>query len=677
VLTMAALEPVTSTLVKASMGSYYAASKAINWQHTVNVNAGEKINFYTQEALLRIRAMIAADKNHNLSQFESWYQAAVDQVSQALKQANANDLQDQQEAIASIEKIRTGLNDFSFDFVDNITDPYFDTAKKAVELKANIDQMYNQAAAKVSMLGSKIEQQWLETKDYFQTAYEAFNDDNTKGLKTLAQQHDQKLREIQEQFEQHQELTSRELKEVTTNLQAYYKNIIKENVNMRLNAGIPADHNLSVYEACLLYGPRYDHIHEDLNFTAVNFEWFYQVFTPLSDFILSYGKQQFVGLEWGDNEDFMQTAAAGGGMLPRATEACNAEQLALVQQASDYEPHPGVLLTHFTFVNFPTASAISDKWTIDTRDVGMKIVNSNTPQPAQILKIGDRNQGEEGSFHKLRSELYNEHVLNGNFKYCMAGHSHRAALYESKNIEADTFTATGMLPEAYPPNSFGDKTPRIIVSGCGGPVAKQNHSGELAGWGMDTAQGCWIDIANDKVHPIRSTLETAKPRFAVALDYMEIESGEPLFVEMKTMDIESGVFEVVMNKEFKDPANIVDHVKLHYVDGDSLAYIGNITLAMEEGSNRLTNNKWSGIYKKTISRSKLSFYISAHLNKPSEKEPTYLKYNFNSPLCYPVDLVKRKGIFGGPDVWYISRVMAEPNAQAFKELTDQVDEYQQ
>jgi len=125
------------------------------------------------------------------------------------------------------------------------------------------------------------------------------------------------------------------------------------------------------------------------------------------------------------------------------------------------------------------------------------------------------------------SILSHDHVLNGNFKYCMAGHSHRAALYKSQDVKADTFTATGMLPEAYPANSFGDKTPRIIVSGCGGPVAKQNHSGELSGWGMDTAQGCWIDIANDKVHTLRSTLATAKPRFAVALDYMEIESGEP------------------------------------------------------------------------------------------------------------------------------------------------------
>jgi len=146
---------------------------------------------------------------------------------------------------------------------------------------------------------------------------------------------------------------------------------------------------------------------------------------------------------------------------------------------------------------------------------------------------------------------------------------------------------------------------------------------------------------------------------------------------MKTMDIESGVFEVVVNKEFKDQANIIDHVKLHYVNSDSLAYIGNTEFnPTVEGDILVSGKDWKTIYNTDLQEG-VTFYVSIHFRSALSKKMDYRKYNFESPLCYPVDLVKRKGIFGGPDVWYISRVMAEPNAQAFKELTDQVDEYQQ
>ena len=49
------------------------------------------------------------------------------------------------------------------------------------------------------------------------------------------------------------------------------------------NAGIPADNNLTIYEAILAYGPTYAQIYSSQNFKNEQFDWFHTLFTPFSD----------------------------------------------------------------------------------------------------------------------------------------------------------------------------------------------------------------------------------------------------------------------------------------------------------------------------------------------------------------------------------------------------------
>ncbi len=91
------------------------------------------------------------------------------------------------------------------------------------------------------------------------------------------------------------------------------KNQGKISKDMRANEGISADHNLTMPEAILMYGPGYSEVamggvvehsgHE--NHRAKNYDWFYSVFTPLSDYSFTWDKQCFMALQWGDVEQMI------------------------------------------------------------------------------------------------------------------------------------------------------------------------------------------------------------------------------------------------------------------------------------------------------------------------------------------------------------------------------------
>ncbi|XXQ52314.1 hypothetical protein ACA040_000956 [Xenophilus aerolatus] len=116
---------------------------------------------------------------------------------------------------------------------------------------------------------------------------------------------------------------------------------------------------MTIYEACLAYGPTYGQALTGYNFDGGQFDWFYALFTPLADVVYAYGakpeeksgagaSQVIAALGWGVNENFKNlwdTKALskigvdrqGAGILPRATESFSADQLKLVTQARRYK----------------------------------------------------------------------------------------------------------------------------------------------------------------------------------------------------------------------------------------------------------------------------------------------------------------------------------------------------
>ncbi|MNR11996.1 hypothetical protein D3C85_1283220 [compost metagenome] len=59
--------------------------------------------------------------------------------------------------------------------------------------------------------------------------------------------------------------------------------------NNKANEGISADHNMSIYETTLAYGPTYAQALTGNNYRTENYDWFYALFTPLEDVLIALG----------------------------------------------------------------------------------------------------------------------------------------------------------------------------------------------------------------------------------------------------------------------------------------------------------------------------------------------------------------------------------------------------
>jgi hypothetical protein len=95
-----------------------------------------------------------------------------------------------------------------------------------------------------------------------------------------------------------------------------------------------------------MYGPDYTRVvmsgagtSTHTNFQKDNYDWFYTVFTPLSDFSIRFENQLFIGLHWEESEkivypltvlDTVDTDRVGG--LPRANGALSESQVALLKE---------------------------------------------------------------------------------------------------------------------------------------------------------------------------------------------------------------------------------------------------------------------------------------------------------------------------------------------------------
>ncbi|MBI5069870.1 MAG: metallophosphoesterase [Deltaproteobacteria bacterium] len=348
----------------------------------------------------------------------------------------------------------------------------------------------------------------------------------------------------------------------------------------RANEGIPADTNLTFYEAILAFGKSYGEIVKSFNFDATLFAWFYAVFTPWSDFAVSLPSQRIVGLAWGDAEKMISGWTGHGfGHLPRADQAVTDDQLALFRDGLSAERR-SVLFSHFTFVSYgeaipngdpkrsydPAAAAPGsvkletdfahqkhdelaqqavppqgekkDKWHVRLwRGVkaapgavvdGVKAVGSGISHGARSAWNAWKpyTDNDYGTFEKKRKELYQAVADAQKVQCVLTGHSHRKGLYFLEKPEGDgyrTLMYSLARPQAGLP-LLQTHTP-IVVSDSAGPVPRMNLHDEFLEWGSDRPAGTVVRIDDKgkvtRVEPVASQVAKA-PRLAVALEYLHV-----------------------------------------------------------------------------------------------------------------------------------------------------------
>ncbi len=364
----------------------------------------------------------------------------------------------------------------------------------------------------------------------------------------------------------------------------------------KVNEGIPLDHNLTFYEAILLYGPGYDKVLKLFNFAKDNFDWFSTIFSPLADFALNYKNQCLLGVEWGDDESFVRSKARGGGTLPRATESLKNSQRALIDAALT-QGKDTVLCSHFTVVNYSLDKSLVQKGVIDVSSAMLSDYDHGSSQ-------GDR------------TALYERFINHPKLKLSLAGHSHRVGLYACDQLRTTVYPASsgGMGFSGYPAQSVEyvpqvqtngyhpedpatknvawDNRTRVFVTASAGPIPKQNLHGEMCGQGMEypSAGKIVFNGGDAEITLVKSRRPTARPRFAVACDYIDIMKGG--FWEYFKAVGSNGEFELKIcwekihpgfAKGGKDPrfteamkAEFVESVTLWLVGSGSESYQGNI-----------------------------------------------------------------------------------------------------
>lgn len=439
----------------------------------------------------------------------------------------------------------------------------------------------------------------------------------------------------------------------------------------RANAGIPADHNLTMYEACLLYGKEsYDLGMEGLklNFQAENFDWLYCLYTPWKDFVLSYGAgtagYNFISLGWGAKEDFLESAGGGGGTLPRAVEACTQDQVDLAEWAAESTGH-NILLSHFTFVCYDQDKALTDSKAC--------IYNTTSPEGINTLTRYDI-----GSFHKNRKAMY-KLLLEKKIHYSICGHSHRAGAYSLGQQEGEKLYPAGRLYSAAENKALlepvGDH--RVLVCGSSGPYGKQNLAGELGGLGQDLPQGLVLNVPENAVQ-WRKDLGKAKPRLAVVMDYLWYAGDNPPFVREgcpSGIHQSNGAFHFFLSKKFKalftrEQQHPFKQINLIAVGKKGKAMLAMSPEATERNANTLFaffslrpgQGGWQA-FKEQVETCKpiLAHFLSITFTSvPGVVEAE--DYDLDSPWCFPVykvgdyERIVRPGFTEGGEVpdwdWY-------------------------
>lgn len=292
----------------------------------------------------------------------------------------------------------------------------------------------------------------------------------------------------------------------------------------RANEGVPADMNLTIYEAIMLYGKEYNEITEFSIFKKERLEAFYSLFTPMKDYALILPDFALTALSWGEDEDvidfldkipilgpllFLGSDDQGMGHLPRAEEAVSDDQMRIVDFAMG-KNKKNIFLSHFTFASYQEEK---------------KLLNA---EEAHIqFDIGwSATKYDMGTFEVNRKKMYEQYLgIEKKLHYVFTGHSHRRGLYEITGID---YTGKNTAVMRFHSFSYYNQIngPRVIVTDSAGPLPRFNYFGEFKEWGSTTPTFTKAIFQNDgnlsNLMAVNTRNTRAKARFAVALDYIYI-----------------------------------------------------------------------------------------------------------------------------------------------------------
>ena len=346
---------------------------------------------------------------------------------------------------------------------------------------------------------------------------------------------------------------------------------------------IPSDHNVTIYEACLAYGPTYGQLISAHNFRREQFDWIHWLYTPFSDLnvypcctdlVGNGAKQALTLLGWGEDERmhadllYAPTGNKKGadrrefGFLPWACESINETQREIIETAARVKTDESIrwtVLTHFTIANFRDCvpASVVPIWAgfVTKRDEPDSdwFASGDTNAQYNYFNWGGCEKGllsflstYVGLDNRPRAKQIDLHIC---------GHSHRSGVYilrprkmpTEKEVQVNIECSIPQFPRlrAMPGLDAGT---HFVVGTTAGPMGKQAVSGWgvggwtdnekrkvgkaewnalLGGWITRPPSGLSIDTATNKLTYVKAPDHEKRndlPRLAVMLDYREVMS---------------------------------------------------------------------------------------------------------------------------------------------------------
>ncbi|MFO0607884.1 MAG: metallophosphoesterase [Polyangiales bacterium] len=296
---------------------------------------------------------------------------------------------------------------------------------------------------------------------------------------------------------------------------------------MRTNETIPADLNLTMYEAILAFGPHAGAVplpgagtffdppgSLGPTFEAEWFDWVYTVLTPFTDYGEALPQCSLVGLGWGDDESMASVPPKGQGFgyLGRAASSISAVQMSVINGAVGWG-RPVTLATHFTFVSYGGELLTSAQ---GRKDLAKEPVFSE-------YEMGTFEQGAKEVIPKLAT---------GAINCVLSGHSHRRAVYflhgqAVGNVQS--ILGLDVPSDGIPDLDAATEGAKavMIVSDSAGPYPKRNVRGEFHGYGMDIPSGTLVRYRGGRPRSVEPVFASRPPpRAVVALDFLDLTRGE-------------------------------------------------------------------------------------------------------------------------------------------------------
>ena len=191
-------------------------------------------------------------------------------------------------------------------------------------------------------------------------------------------------------------------------------------------------------------------------------------------------------------------------------------------------------------------------------------------------------------------------------------------------------------------------------------------------------------MIKDTRHTLRSKVKQAQPRLCVALDYMELVGGEPVFSAFMSTHLQGagGDFELILG-ESVPTAPFIKDIKLHFVESETMAYQGRpITWQVTKQQGRiltLQSDDWLDATNNYLAaRVKHDFitYLSVHFRSDNlQRQTAFANYDFDSPWTFPVKL-EQQGLNSEHFRWVIRRNREEPSDKDFNDFPNELMEFQ-